>query len=55
MQATGVYAQGVRQGGTYLVPDIGLEYRPSESVLLAVRYTGVPSAPLGSPGSLPWR
>lgn len=54
LQASGSAAQGL-QKGAYLVPDIGLEYRPSESVLFALRYVSVPSAPLGSPGGLPWR
>lgn len=54
LQSTGVYSQGM-QKGTYLVPDVGLEYRPSESTVLSLRYTSVPSAPLGSPGGLPWR
>ena len=54
LQASGTAAQGL-QKGAYLIPDIGLEYRPSESVLFALRYVSVPSAPLGSPGGLPWR
>jgi hypothetical protein len=54
LQASGAAAQGL-QRGAYLIPDIGLEYRPSESLLFALRYVSVPSAPLGSPGGLPWR
>jgi hypothetical protein len=54
LQASGTAAQGM-QKGAYLIPDVGLEYRPSESVLFALRYVSVPSAPLGSPGGLPWR
>lgn len=54
LQASGTAAQGL-QKGAYLIPDIGLEYRPSESVLLALRYVSVPSSPLGSSGGLPWR
>jgi len=53
LQTTGVYSQGM-QKGTYLLPDVGLDYRPSESTLISLRYTSVPSAPLGSPGGLPW-
>jgi hypothetical protein len=53
MQASGAYAQGLKKG-TYLVPDLGLDYKPSESVLFSLRYVSVPSAPLGSQGSLPW-
>jgi hypothetical protein len=54
LQASGTAAQGM-QKGAYLIPDIGLEYRPTESVLFALRYVSVPSAPLGSSGGLPWR
>jgi len=54
LQATGVAAQGF-QRGAYLIPDVGLEYRPSESLVFAVRYVGIPSSPLGTPGGLPWR
>ena len=54
LQASGNAAQGL-QRGAYLIPDIGLEYRPTESVLFALRYVSIPSGPLGSSGGLPWR
>ncbi|HXP90439.1 MAG TPA: hypothetical protein VN931_05880 [Fibrobacteria bacterium] len=53
LQATGVAAQGF-QRGAYLIPDVGLEYRPSESLLFALRYVGIPSSPLGTAGGSPW-
>jgi hypothetical protein len=53
LQATGVAAEGF-QRGAYLIPDVGLEYRPSEALVLAVRYVGIPSSPLGTSGGLPW-
>jgi len=53
LQATGVAAQGL-QRGAYLIPDVGLEYRPSESLLFALRYVAIPSSPLGTAGGLPW-
>jgi len=54
LQASGNASQGL-QKGAYLIPDIGLEYRPTESLIFALRYVSVPSAPLGSSGGLPWR
>ena len=54
LSASGPAASGV-QRGAYLIPSLGLEYRPSESTLLTLQYTSLPSAPLGSKGALPWR
>ncbi|MBK9577179.1 MAG: hypothetical protein IPK50_04715 [Fibrobacterota bacterium] len=52
--ASGPAAQGM-QKGAYLIPDIGLEYRPSESVLFSVKYMSIPAAPVGQSGGLPWQ
>lgn len=54
MTASGPAAQGVQTGAAYLLPSVGLEYRPSESMVFSVNYTSFTNAPLGSPGSLPW-
>jgi hypothetical protein len=54
LSASGPAAAGL-QRGAYLVPSLGLEYRPSESTLLTLQYTSLPSAPIGSKGGLPWR
>lgn len=54
LSASGPASQGV-QRGAYLIPSIGLEYRPTESVLMLFQYTSLPSAPMGSRGSLPWQ
>jgi hypothetical protein len=41
--------------GAYLIPSVGLEYRPTESTLFLLQYTRLPSSPLGSKGALPWQ
>ena len=54
LSASGAAAQNF-QRGAYLIPDIGLEYRPSESVLFSVKYMSLPAAPVGQSGGLPWQ
>ncbi len=54
LSQSGPAAQGV-QRGAYLIPSVGLEYRPSESVRMYFQYSSVPSAPVGSNGGLPWQ
>lgn len=51
---SGPATQGI-QRGAYLLPSVGLEYRPSESVRMYFQYSSVPSAPVGSAGGLPWQ
>lgn len=51
---SGPATQGI-QRGAYLLPSVGLEYRPSESVRMYFQYSSVPSAPVGSSGGLPWQ
>ncbi len=52
--ASGPAAQNM-QRGAYLIPDIGLEYRPTESMLFSVRYMSIPASPIGQSGGLPWQ
>lgn len=52
--ASGPASQGM-QKGAYLIPDIGLEYRPSESVIFSVKYMSIPASPVGQSGGLPWQ
>jgi hypothetical protein len=51
-------AQGSR-GGPYLIPDVGLEYRPTESLFFAMRYCSIPGglgmSSDGPFGPLSWR
>jgi hypothetical protein len=54
LQASGWQAQGT-QGGAYLIPDVGVEYRPSESLVFAMRYCGLPANSDGLLGALSWR
>ncbi len=54
LSASGPAAAGI-QRGAYLIPSVGLEYRPTESILMMVQYTRLPSAPIGSAGALPWQ
>jgi len=54
MSASGPMAQ-VYKPGAYLIPSVGLEYKPSESVTMILQYSGMPSAPVGSKGGLPWQ
>jgi hypothetical protein len=43
------------QPGAYLIPSVGLQYRPTESLFFQLQYTSLPSSPLGSKGALPWQ
>ncbi|MEN9308845.1 MAG: hypothetical protein RL173_2777 [Fibrobacterota bacterium] len=54
MSASGPMAQAYKPGA-YLVPAVALEYKPSESVMMVLQYSGMSSAPVGSKGGLPWR
>lgn len=54
LSQSGPATQGM-QRGAYLLPSVGLEYRPSESVRMYFQYSSVPSAPVGSNGGFPWQ
>jgi hypothetical protein len=54
LSASGPATAGIERGA-YLIPSVGLEYRPTESFLLSLQYTRLPSTPLGSKGALPWQ
>ena len=54
LSSSGPAAQGF-QRGAYLIPTIGLEYQPSETVKMYFQYSSLPSAPVGSKGGLPWQ
>lgn len=54
LTASGPATEGI-QPGAYLVPSVGLEYRPTESLLFQLQYTRLPSAPLGSKGASSWQ
>jgi hypothetical protein len=54
LSSSGPATSGVERGA-YLIPSVGLEYRPTESLLFLVQYTRLPSAPIGSKGALPWQ
>jgi hypothetical protein len=58
LQSSGWQAQGTRNE-VYLIPDVGLEYRPTESLLFAMRYCSIPGgvgpSSDGMFGPLSWR
>ncbi len=54
LSASGPQATGF-QRGAYLIPTLGLEYQPSESVRMLFQYSSIPYAPIGSKGGLPWQ
>lgn len=54
LQSSGMQAQGA-QRGVYFLPEVGLDYRFSESALFAMRYGSFPATSMGSLEELSWR
>ena len=54
LQSSGMQSQGA-QRGVYFLPDVGFDYRLSESLLFAMRYCSPPATSMGSLEALSWR
>jgi hypothetical protein len=56
--ATPLHSTGMNgtdmQGSQFILPRVGLEYRPSESTILSVNYCRMPTNALNYPGYGPW-